>query len=455
MADFLGGLVRGIKSIRSGISANILAQAVGIAVQLTTVPLFLYFWNVERYGAWLILTALPAYVALADLGIGAALSNAMLIAVSRDDRGLAQRHFAMAQAAILSTGLVVGLVGMVALSTFSIPYFSSLPNPHITIPCLFAYGVLSLYSNTIYAPFRAADRYSTGVNLGTVFKAVEFLAVAVCLVLKQNETTLVVVMLVSRIVAVAVTLGMLQRSIDWLSIRPSFSSIAEFRSVFQAGLGLMSFPVINALTNQGFITAIGTGGDMRAVATYSTLVSLSRIVGQTVNSITGAFQPEVIRALTAQALAEAKLLFRLSVSMSFWIAFGLGLGLVLLGPWFLSVWTAGQVRNIFPELLVVSIAQVVRSIWLPGAQLLTGLNKPGKLASFQMAVALLSVDGVVIGARLGHGMDSAVGITLAAEIITLVFVLRVAVPLLDETPRSYLAATANIGVVRTLWSHAK
>lgn len=53
-----------------GLSANAFSQVVNIAIQLTSVPIFLHFWGVDLYGKWLIVSSIPAYLSMSDIGFG-------------------------------------------------------------------------------------------------------------------------------------------------------------------------------------------------------------------------------------------------------------------------------------------------------------------------------------------------------------------------------------------------
>ena len=67
------------------VSALGFAQIFNIASNLILVPLYLSFWKAERYGEWIALSALVAYLSTADFGMNSAASNALLTAYSRKD----------------------------------------------------------------------------------------------------------------------------------------------------------------------------------------------------------------------------------------------------------------------------------------------------------------------------------------------------------------------------------
>src|ERR1700688_2833430 len=69
-----------------GASATALTPIVTAVIQLAAVPCFLHFWGAAKYGDWLILSAIPSYLTLSDLGFGDASGSDMTMRVAAGDR---------------------------------------------------------------------------------------------------------------------------------------------------------------------------------------------------------------------------------------------------------------------------------------------------------------------------------------------------------------------------------
>ena len=80
----IGGTVRG-RLIR-GFGATALGPVVTAIVQIVSVPLFLHVWGVKLYGEWLIMSAIPTYLALSDMRFATAACNDMTMRAIADDR---------------------------------------------------------------------------------------------------------------------------------------------------------------------------------------------------------------------------------------------------------------------------------------------------------------------------------------------------------------------------------
>jgi len=76
-----------------GIIANGIGQIVTVVIQAVSLPIFLHSWGKELYGEWLILSAIPAYLSLSDIGFSTAATNEMTMKVAQGDRAIALEVF--------------------------------------------------------------------------------------------------------------------------------------------------------------------------------------------------------------------------------------------------------------------------------------------------------------------------------------------------------------------------
>jgi len=91
VARFLGKLRRSddlrrnrLNAILSGAITSLGNRLLSVLIGFVSVPLTIHYLGTERYGAWIAIGAILAWVALTDLGIGNGLANALTSAVSRN-----------------------------------------------------------------------------------------------------------------------------------------------------------------------------------------------------------------------------------------------------------------------------------------------------------------------------------------------------------------------------------
>lgn len=99
---------------------SILSQGVRVFTALITVPLALGYLGDERYGVWLIMSSLLAFLAFADLGVGNGLLNVVSEAHGQNDRELAIKAVSSAFVVLSAIALLFGLT--FALSYAFIPW---------------------------------------------------------------------------------------------------------------------------------------------------------------------------------------------------------------------------------------------------------------------------------------------------------------------------------------------
>jgi O-antigen/teichoic acid export membrane protein len=85
------------------------SRVVGIFISLLSVPLTIGYLGPERYGVWILLSSLLAWVRLADLGIGSGLTSAIASALGSERPDLVRAHVSTAIALLSAISIVLGL----------------------------------------------------------------------------------------------------------------------------------------------------------------------------------------------------------------------------------------------------------------------------------------------------------------------------------------------------------
>ncbi|MBK1710913.1 hypothetical protein, partial [Marichromatium gracile] len=68
-----------LKRVVKGIGANSFGQVVNLLIQLVSVPVLIASWGFGAYSEWVVLSAIPTYLALSDLGVTTAASSKVVI----------------------------------------------------------------------------------------------------------------------------------------------------------------------------------------------------------------------------------------------------------------------------------------------------------------------------------------------------------------------------------------
>jgi len=91
-------------------------RGVAILVSIISIPLTVSYLGTERYGVWVTLSTLLAWLTLADLGLGNGLLNAVAEAYGHDRADLAQRYVATTFWILVAVAAGLGLVAVLLWS---------------------------------------------------------------------------------------------------------------------------------------------------------------------------------------------------------------------------------------------------------------------------------------------------------------------------------------------------
>ena len=102
------------RGIVQGFVTGLGSRGVGFLVSFLSVPLTIGYLGRERYGVWILLSSLLAWVRLADLGIGNGLRTAIASALGSGRPDLVRTLLSTAFALLCTIAAVLGLMAAVA-----------------------------------------------------------------------------------------------------------------------------------------------------------------------------------------------------------------------------------------------------------------------------------------------------------------------------------------------------
>lgn len=434
-----------IKSrVLKGLMANGFGQGVTILAQLVTVPIFLTYWGIELYGEWLILTAIPAYFAMADIGFASVATNEMTMLVARNERNRALVTFqsTLAVIGIASFFVLVAVAVMDFLhgGSMSLPvHLISVDDVRLILPLLAIQIIVGFLGGMAMAGFRCEGGYAIGTIYMNMIRLLEFISTVLVIMIGDVGPFWVVVAALSvRIVGTTLLFIEMKRKVPWLKLGLAHLRTAEVRRLFRPAFAFMAFPLGNALSLQGVIMVIAAILGAQAVAVFSTLRTLSRLLLQVMGMINAAIWPEFSIAYGAGDIALSRRIHRKSVQWSVWFVMVGALTLFFTGGEIVQVWTHGKIifdTTLFGLLLLVVIAN---STWYTSSVVLVAINK-------HEGMALVYLIGTIIGLFLSIVLCRMIGLNgvaislLAIDIGMMFFVVRNSVLILNDDLRGFVS----------------
>jgi O-antigen/teichoic acid export membrane protein len=399
------GLERVINSrLFSGVGANAYGQAVTLLIQFGSVPLLLSAWGVRTFGLWLVISAIPSYLALADFGFSSAAANDMTLATARGAHAQAEGAFQSVLA--LNVGVSFGLVAVVSAIVLLVPN-RFLPQTALIggaevrlVWILQTLQVAATLSCGAFAGgFQSSGRYALGVFLTSSARLLESLALVAGAFLFHGFAPAAALMLATRLAALFGIAAVLLRAAPWLRLGIQHASRADIRRLISPALAVIALPAAFAVSLQGFVLVIGATLSLDAVAVFSTARTLTRSVIQAGNIVNSAIMPEVTRAFGAHDVPRLGRLIRFNLfSVVCLNGFALAT-LATFGSGIVAAWTRGRVAP--DPVLIIGLAAVaaLHSLWLSQANLVLAVNRHSRYSYWFLGVCIASVLAAIPAAR--------------------------------------------------------
>ncbi len=379
-----------LRRIILGFGANAFSQIVSIIIQLFSLPLFLLYWDASTYGAWLLLSALPAYLSMADVGMVWTAGNKMTMAVGRSELAEANKVYQSAQ--LFMTIVCCSLtVVMVPLALFlPMPDYMT-EDKRVALAALFCAVLVGLYGGLTDAIFRATGRYAVGTSLAQIVRLVEWGGYMLGLILFRSFAGVAVLGLVGRIAGTAFGVYLGQRGDHGLRLGFKHASKAELLGMVRPALSFMVFPLGNALTFQGVTLLVGALAGTVAVALFNAYRTIARVAVQLTGMFSHALWPEFARLFGQSGMEAVHPLFRRSALVSAAQSVALSLVLYFISPWLLRIWTHGRIEFV-PSVMAWLLAYAaVSGVWHVPRTLLMATNQHISLAGWSLAASILAV----------------------------------------------------------------
>lgn len=417
--------------IRSGAKAQLFANSVRIAIQLGGITVLLPLWGLERYGEWLIITAVPTYMAFSDLGFFSAASNDMVMAEARGERDHARDVFrATARGAAAVLTLLAAILAALAW-TLPLPELLNLGMSETTAATavtLLGFNTLLIGIGTLlYGGFTAAGHYGDGAATLAGVTLCEFAAVVVTVAIGGNPALAAASMLFVRTLGTALMYHRMRRRAPWLSLGRPVGKPRVLKRLTKPALAATVFPTGLAINIQGTLVLIGVVAGPAAAAVFGTVRTISRIVIQVLGSIFAVVAPEFAKAFAAQDYELLRRLHRRACQAALWVCLPIVAFLAVFGVALIEALTGGRVEVTGGLLYVFLAATALDVLWYTSFAVLFSTNR-------HQRIAVVFLIAYVLALPLTYALHELWGLTGAAlalallEAFMLVAVLRQSLP---------------------------
>lgn len=435
-----------VRRIFHGVGSQGYGQAVQILVRLAEVPLLLHFWGVQLYGEWLMLAAIPAYLAIGDGGFAGAASRDMSMRSGAGDR-------AGALAVFQSTAALLGLVSLMVLAVALplvqfVPFhnwfgFQKIGSEELTIVLLIlvVHVFVGFQGGLLNGGFWCSGRYPLGMVLASTTQLIEFAALAAAVALGGGPVQAAQAYLAGRILGTVLTRMALKRATPWLRYGLAKVSLRVIQRLAGPSFASLAFPLGNALNIQGMRLIVGLVLGPAAVAVFVPLRTLSNFAAQPRFIVNMVIQPELGLAFGAGDKGLFSRLFLRGCQVALWFCLLVVVALLLIGPWLWPIWTQGEAEMHWSLFLILLTAALANSVWYTALMVPYATNRHGRIAVIYTVVYGAGALAVgYLGAAAAGLTGAGVGL-LVAEVGMAAYVLPVALKMGQQSWNTWLSST--------------
>ena len=333
-----------INRLAKSLGAQTLSQIMNMAIQIFSVPIFLHYLGINRYGEWLLLSTIPTYLTMSDLGFANAAGNEMTMFVSRGERNMAVKVYQSAWAIVTITTFVLCLIMILILSHIylskylNIKAFSDNESSWI-LSILIAQVFFALQSSLLVTIYRCDGNYSLSVLRSAFQKLAMFIGIIVCLIsgiglLGGCTTSLVIEIITNQIIRYDIK----SRS-PWMTFGWAEADVSTALRLANPAFAYLTLPLGWALNLQGMSFLVGTLLGPSALVVFSTLRTLSRLPFQITNSISNSIWVEMSVAFGKGDIRLARTLHNHACQISLWLVLIAVSFLFLSGKIIYTIWT--------------------------------------------------------------------------------------------------------------------
>jgi len=444
-------------SVKRRIAANFGASTLGriltAIIQIVLVPVMLRHWGAELYGEWILLSTIPSYMTISDIGFGNAASNEMTMLVAA---GKQKEALVVFQSVTLLLGAIsVAALLLLVLGIWSFPLNAwlhttpaGLHDMRIILVLLGVSAILGLQENLFHGSFQCMGKKALGLMVRNLVVLAVFAGQVVAVEAGANLLETAAVTAALNMAGTLALWVVLRAKIKWIRYGVRNAHWGTVRRLFKPALAMMSFPIYNVLSLQGILLVIGRVSGPIGVVTFNTARTISRTVFQCFNLINLSIWPEVAAAYGRGSMALVRSLHRRACQAAIFISIFLASALVLFGNQIWKIWTVNKLAT-DPILLDLLLLQVLTAaLWYTSSVVPAATNNHAGIAkvivfaavaSLLLSYPLMKVDSL--------GLRGAAVALFLGDAFTACFVLRVSLKLSEDNIRDFLKSFLQIPAV--------
>ncbi|HKQ29644.1 MAG TPA: hypothetical protein VJS66_00015 [Burkholderiales bacterium] len=384
------------RRIMLGVGANGFGQAITMLIQIASVPILIGAWGLELYGEWIILSAVPTYLALCDIGLTAVAGNSLALLAGKLDEPrmltVYQSAWAMVSA-ISAVILILVAVGIWFTEPGDVLGLTRIAGAtlSVTLLLLFFHVALSMQTGLLQLPFKAMKRDPFAVAAVNIIRLLEWSTATIVVLMGGAVVAVAFAFVLARLCGNLSLLLMLHRSDSTLRLGIDHISMETIRTLIRPSLASMCFPVGLSFTMQGFILLVGHMIGAGGVALFNVYRTFTRVPIQLATTINQAVWPELSYAVGAHDIGKARRLVVKMLQVSVTLSAAAVLIVYLAGERVIDLWVSRALEHNSQVLAALTLTALVHILWQPFWVAQVATNRHVYFALLFLLVSALSL----------------------------------------------------------------
>jgi O-antigen/teichoic acid export membrane protein len=425
-----------LKRVVAAMGAGAFGQLVVIVIQVFSLPLFLHKWDTATYGTWLLLSAMPAYFSMTDVGMVATAGNRMTMAMGKGDTAEANKLFHSA---------VVFVAGMCALALLvTVPVLVLLPlegsnvsDQRAAVGAMIVGVLVGQFSGLCDAVYNATGRFALSVLLGNLIRLGEWAGYMAGLFIFGTFFGVALSGLIVRLVGTMILALLSARDAKGITWHWRHASVNELKSMAKPAASFMVMPLSNALSIQGITLLVGQAFGPATVALFNSYRTIARVAVQFTGVFSHALWNEFSFLFGRGGAPAVAPVYRRAFTIGLGISLLLSMALYFMSPFLLRIWSHNRIPFESTPMLLLLAYAAVGGCWHVPRVLMLSTNQHVGLVQWTLLSALAAI-GLTYALKGSMGISGVCMAMLLSEALIAAICMYMARTLISEPARPHV-----------------
>lgn len=351
--------------------------------QLIMVPIMIRAWGTEYYGAWLILSAIPTFMAMSNMGIGTAARTRATLEFAAGHASLAKQTIRLGSLIVAAVGLVV--VGIVYFCMHWLLHDDAtvgiIERSNSVVAVLMATTFIQMLASPFDATWVGLGKAPFAQNASNVLNIVTILGMVGAILTRQRALMLGEICLFITVAWAAVYIFLSCRAAGNVSdSSPApLQRLGGWRLAWDLtlrGVGFQAGALWQAILFQGSIVVAGSVLGANGAALWGAMRIIIRSGNQFLDLIGQTVAPEYQIAFARKDWAKLKKNYRASMHFGVFASVFMTAALLVFGRQVFNLWTRHSFDVPYLAWATLCLSLIPFSLWWNGAVLQDSVNKP-------------------------------------------------------------------------------